>query len=353
MTFGLVFTFMFTTLGFAQNQVQVAKSSKDDVKFSFETIFEAFTGTDDAHTDWVVVPTSDWTYDENHLKMENPESMQTQATAYSNGYMDASDYDNLELQFTQTLEDQDFSMGYALNVFLQISGEDDQHVYQQQIDQSFYDNYFYLDQYYSNETIDISDIAGGKQFSIKFVFGGYTGDVDFWEITDLKVVAEVEAETFVLTLNSEPEAGGTVEGSGEYQSGVDVSITASANDGYNFINWTDLTGDEVSSDSAFNYPMPAEDVTLTANFQEDTTSIEQITKEQINIYPNPANRQINIESDVMIEKALVLDNLGKTVYSANINAKKANIQTHELETGVYFLRIFTAEGDIAKKLLVK
>ncbi len=73
--------------------------------------------------------------------------------------------------------------------------------------------------------------------------------------------------TYSLTLQANPVAGGDVTGSGEYSAGQKVAISATAQAGYQFVNWT-LEGVEISKQSAFEYTMPAADTILVANFTE-------------------------------------------------------------------------------------
>jgi len=88
---------------------------------------------------------------------------------------------------------------------------------------------------------------------------------------DVTLTANFEAvviPTYTLTLVANPADGGVVSGGGEYEEGQVVTITAVANAGYEFVNWTDESGVVVSTNFAFDYTMPAEDITLTANFEE-------------------------------------------------------------------------------------
>jgi uncharacterized repeat protein (TIGR02543 family) len=67
-------------------------------------------------------------------------------------------------------------------------------------------------------------------------------------------------------------AGGTVSGtaSGSYEAGTAISVTATANSGYRFTGWTRngaaVTGGNTANPAAF--AMPANSVTLTANFEK-------------------------------------------------------------------------------------
>ena len=110
-----------------------------------------------------------------------------------------------------------------------------------------------------NTTFIVPDVDEGELT----IVAGYGTNV---AVKILKVIG-VEPETYTLTLEANPTAGGTVTGSGDYAEGAEVEITAEANEGYKFINWT-IDGEELSTDASFTYTIPANDVTLVANFEE-------------------------------------------------------------------------------------
>lgn len=72
-------------------------------------------------------------------------------------------------------------------------------------------------------------------------------------------------QTWQLSLESLPVGAGLLSGSGEYLPGQSASISAIANQGYHFINWM-RNGQIVSTQPDFDFTMPAENVSLTANF---------------------------------------------------------------------------------------
>jgi len=75
--------------------------------------------------------------------------------------------------------------------------------------------------------------------------------------------------THILTLNRIPTAGGAVDGGGAYPAGALVSISAAPSSGYQFVNWT-RNGTVISDLANYSFPMPSENVTLVANFAEET-----------------------------------------------------------------------------------
>ncbi|MFW6226612.1 MAG: FISUMP domain-containing protein [Bacteroidota bacterium] len=72
--------------------------------------------------------------------------------------------------------------------------------------------------------------------------------------------------TYNLDISVNPDNAGNVEGSGAYNVGDEIELTATPNEGYQFLNWT-LDDEILSTESTFTYTMPASDVTLVANFE--------------------------------------------------------------------------------------
>ena len=71
---------------------------------------------------------------------------------------------------------------------------------------------------------------------------------------------------YTVSVVANPAEMGTVTEGGEYKAGEKVTLTATANTGYRFVNWT-KDAEEVSTSASFDYTVPAGDVTLTANFE--------------------------------------------------------------------------------------
>ena len=71
--------------------------------------------------------------------------------------------------------------------------------------------------------------------------------------------------------------------------------------------------------------------------------------ESLNIYPNPANTTINITYNLQVATCSLYDVLGNEV----ISTKEKNIDISNLQNGVYFLSVKTAEGVLSKKVIVQ
>ncbi|MBO7628423.1 MAG: InlB B-repeat-containing protein, partial [Bacteroidales bacterium] len=84
-------------------------------------------------------------------------------------------------------------------------------------------------------------------------------------------VAHFNLNSYVITTVANPEVGGTTTGSGAYNYGTTVTLTATANESYTFVNWT-KDGEVVSTTSAFSVTV-TESATYVANFSLNSYEI--------------------------------------------------------------------------------
>ena len=82
---------------------------------------------------------------------------------------------------------------------------------------------------------------------------------------DVSLTANFEAIDYTVAITVAPVGAGTVSGNGTYNVGDAVTVSATANAGYVFVNWSDANG-VVSTNATYNFNMPASNVALTANF---------------------------------------------------------------------------------------
>ena len=84
-------------------------------------------------------------------------------------------------------------------------------------------------------------------------------------------VAHFSLNSYNVTATANPTAGGTVSGAGEYNHGASCTLTATANTGYTFTNWTE-NGSVVSSNANYTFTVTG-NRTLVANFTLNTYTI--------------------------------------------------------------------------------
>ncbi len=71
---------------------------------------------------------------------------------------------------------------------------------------------------------------------------------------------------YQLTVNA--DGNGSVSSSGgTYNDGTSISVIANPNTGYTFVNWTDSSGNELSTNSTYTFNITS-NTTITANFEE-------------------------------------------------------------------------------------
>lgn len=79
----------------------------------------------------------------------------------------------------------------------------------------------------------------------------------------------------VINATANPAEGGTVTGAGTYANGSTVTLTATANEGYTFVNWTE-NGNVVSTNATYTFVVN-EGRTLVANFNQNSSEITHTT----------------------------------------------------------------------------
>ena len=76
-------------------------------------------------------------------------------------------------------------------------------------------------------------------------------------------------QTYTISVSASPAAGGTVSGGGTFPTGSSQTVTATANSGYAFVNWTQ-SGSIVSISASCTFTLTS-NVTLVANFVQTYT----------------------------------------------------------------------------------
>ena len=102
-----------------------------------------------------------------------------------------------------------------------------------------------------NWTKDGEEVANTESFSFTVTEGG-------------SYVANFEVIGYEITVTANPEVGGTVTGGGVYVYGTTATLTATANEGYTFVNWM-KDGEAVSTTPTYSITV-TESASYVANF---------------------------------------------------------------------------------------
>ena len=79
-------------------------------------------------------------------------------------------------------------------------------------------------------------------------------------------VANFTLNSYTVTATANPSQGGSVTGAGTFDHGTSVTLTAVANEGYNFVNWIE-NGEEVATQASYTFVI-TNNRNLVANFEE-------------------------------------------------------------------------------------
>ena len=176
-------------------------------------------------------------------------------------------------------------------------------------------------------------------------FDGY--DIPTRPILNVNQLSIVQAKDVNITATVNPENAGVVKGAGTYKENGIVTLTATANEGYRFLNWTE-DGNVVSNEAEYLF-MATSDRNLVANFIA-TEGIDELSS-AFNLYPNPANDRLHIESKVKINEVTIYDVYGRQQELSAISGQQTVIDVTSLNNGIYFVKIVTDNGEVIKRFV--
>ncbi len=81
---------------------------------------------------------------------------------------------------------------------------------------------------------------------------------------NVSLVANFSAPLYTVAVSASPSAGGIVVGGGRFAAGSTQKVSATPNNGYTFVNWTQ-NGSVVSTATSYSFTLTA-NTTLVANF---------------------------------------------------------------------------------------
>ena len=144
----------------------------------------------------------------------------------------------------------------------------------------------------------------------------------------------VPMQQYTVTVNANNDTMGMVYGGGTYDAGTVITLTATANSGYRFVQWQDGTTENpriVTVES---------DITYTAFFEVEV-GIGDAVEPTVSLYPNPTSGLVRVEagSEVL---CLELYNLhGSLLY--RVSGEICVDLTGQAE-GTYMVRVITSNG---------
>ena len=199
------------------------------------------------------------------------------------------------------------------------------------------------DNTWTQHEVDLSAYAGQ---TVYLAFRHYnTTDMFYLMIDDVEVTASAPQPTqYTLTVVSNNDAWGTVEGGGTYNSGATATLTATAYSGYHFVQWND------GNTNATRTVTVTGNATYVATFASNE-GIDDVDADQWVLYPNPAADVVTV-SGVGHATVTVTDLTGRVVATAAVGTD-GTMDVSMLASGTYFFTIASDGTTAVRKLIVK
>ncbi len=206
--------------------------------------------------------------------------------------------------------------------------------------------------YYYNQVVTLFAAPNtGYSFlnwSVNGTVVSYQPQYIFQVTQDMSFVATFELNTYYVSINVTPYNGGTVSGEGYYDHGTRVTLQATPNENYRFVEWL-VNNESVSTSATYTFTI-SEDMRFVAVFSYDL-GIDPNSSLNASVYPNPTTDIVNVKCEGM-KSIMILTNNGEKVNSiSEINADECSVDLTQFGSGTYIIRIETTYGIITKKVV--
>ncbi|GEM_PF-3575739 len=195
--------------------------------------------------------------------------------------------------------------------------------------------------YVENASVTVEAIANPGYSFVNWTENGTvvsTSNQYVFNITSNRdLTANFEAITYDVTISEDPVNGGTTSGAGTFQEGDGVTIAATAETGYTFVNWTE-NGTEVSTNATYTFNIQS-DREFVANFQP-VTSLQEEALEAIKMYPNPTSTVLRIKSNHDWSNLVIRKMNGQVVQKGSYQEL---IDVSKLSKGTYFIELYDGQ----------
>ena len=153
---------------------------------------------------------------------------------------------------------------------------------------------------------------------------------------DRVLVANFDMIMVEISATVDPEEAASISGTGTYSYGETVTLILERNEDWAFVNWTE-ENEVVSEEMTYTF-VATQSRDLVAHF-EYTESLGEQSVHSVVIYPNPVNDKLTVESQEAIGIVVIYNLMGAMVYSQKNCGNKVEINTTDLQSGIYFIRL--------------
>ena len=198
----------------------------------------------------------------------------------------------------------------------------------------------------TGNSINLTGLDPETMYDVYVISVCAEGIESVWSLKQSFTTLEQTGNYYTITVLSNNENWGTVEGGNTYPEGYVATITATPKNGYRFVEWQE----DHNTNSVRNITVTG-DATYTAIFAEGV-GIDEAEMNEVSLFPNPATSTVTIRANGM-EQVTVIDLNGSTVMTQRVNNETFTFDVSNLAKGAYFVRIIGGEGTAVRKLIVK
>ncbi|HZK09227.1 MAG TPA: S8 family serine peptidase [Bacteroidales bacterium] len=83
------------------------------------------------------------------------------------------------------------------------------------------------------------------------------------------------------------------------------------------------------------------------------TGLDGAQYAQVRISPNPSSNEVEIQSEAEITHLTIINQAGQFVFEGKFNSKILNVNVSTFDSGIYFVKIFTQDNVMTKKLVIE
>jgi hypothetical protein len=190
-----------------------------------------------------------------------------------------------------------------------------------------------------------------SQSFLPYSSGTYAVDISYLGCNDTSGCYTVNLTDHEISASVNPENTGIITGTGIYTYGHTAVLSATPEEGFDFINWTEY-GIEVSTDTICTF-MVTQDRSLIANF-DIASGLPDHKMELFFISPNPSSGKFMIELDQSLNDPMIqiYEFSGRKVWEQKANKEKLIVELPDVENGVYLVRCLSNGKVFQTKLLI-
>jgi hypothetical protein len=85
---------------------------------------------------------------------------------------------------------------------------------------------------------------------------------------------------------------------------------------------------------------------------DNVAELDDISSFQFQVFPNPSSSEITIKANEQFVSIEILDELGRILFREKINSPYFQLLTSFLESGNYFVKITTENGERIERIII-